>query len=155
MSIIGFLSYPDFLAELVQDSQPKPLRLQAYNRNQQLKPQPLKQFTFLVDLSTENLDGDIILCRFITATCQVLITRTGDSWQFLDEDKTRLTRLTRRNDHAADLLKKDLVHCGFHVSPGLIQLTEDVSIETAWPACWDDLNKAPPPVGGAEGGQAK
>lgn len=146
MTVIGLLTYHDFLAQLERDGQTKPIRLQAHRRDSESgPPQRAAQHTFFVELATETLDEDIIICRFITAQ----ITSTTII------PPAKLKRFQALNERAADLLKQDLVANGFSVDPGLVQLNQTVTIVTAWPDCWANLTvpETPsPPLEGIEGG---
>lgn len=144
MSIIGYLTYDDFLKEIEADHPDKPVRIQHYRKVSRDDRYPIEQNTFLVECAVENRDEDTLLCRFKIA---LVTTYTTGS-------RPELDHALAQTERAATLLNGDLVERGFATATGLIQTSQEVNIITSWPDFWTDENLNHHPIPTPEGADA-
>jgi hypothetical protein len=130
MSIIGFLTYQDFLIELKETSAAQSqqvVRVQDYSIAEYSSPQPdigrvvRIKFYVLIGLDTGQ---DVLVCRMCT----------GSEFKY---NRENVNRLERRNTRAAWFVKKSLQGLGFETRPGIIAASQETKTEAKPGNLWN------------------
>ena len=136
MSVIGFLTYEDFLKE-IQEAGVKTVRLQDYHRRQDVSGLPW--LDFYIDLAAVRGE-ETYVARFAL----------GGAWD-MEMDHHRQGQARENAAKAVEFLRRDLEARGLRVRPGLIAAVADVRVITDAPWRWEkDGQGLPVLVAGGE-----
>lgn len=127
--IIGFLDWPDFLAEIRNDPpQDGIIRVQPLTQN---IPNPRigqawVEYWLIVAATTKS--GNLVVARF----------KLGGAWDFhLRNDASREQELQARVETAAGVVRGVLLEAGFAVRPGIVVGSGESKVSTTPTGLWE------------------
>lgn len=132
MSVVGFLTYQDFLIELKQlpknGTTGRIIRVQDYYRIHHVPQMPASvKFFVLIAVDT---GPDVLVCRLLTGSAKKY-------------DRENVARMERRNKWAAWMIKDNLEKTlggGFEIRPGIIAASQKSETEANSDWLWKATN---------------
>lgn len=115
MTTIAFLSFKEFINELLEQHPASPVRVQAYQKKQMYQNNMLCDITFYLDAAFEQTD--IFLCHVEIAQATVF----GNH----QREQDKLAAAYRRNDESLAAVSNHIRNLGYEVRRGLFAAAAD------------------------------
>jgi len=130
MSVIGFLTYQDFIDELSHSEEKPIIRVDSSRQNTSSSQPGMNMIETQVTMAAQ-VNGDILVANFVI----------GRAWS-VDED--RVNQISVMADAARSILARNLTAKGYYIRKGIIGDSDQSKTRaSAGPWTLDDLQKSP------------